>query len=56
MFICVLFQVLRYLLPASGLQKQDDAGESGSDAQWLLDHPHIHLLFTHHAKLERHRH
>lgn len=53
---CVLFQVLCYLLPATGLQAQDDPGPSGSDAQWLLGHPHIHLLPTHHAKLERHRH
>lgn len=54
--VCVLFQVLRDLLPAAGLQTQDDPGESGSNAQQLLAHPHIYLLLTHHAKLERHRH
>lgn len=54
--VCVLFQVLRYLLPAAGLQTQDDPGQSGSDAQRLLAHSHFHLLPSHHAKLERHRH
>lgn len=54
--VCVSLQVLRYLLPAAGLQTQDDPAQSGGDAQWLLAHPDIHLLSTHHAKLERHRH
>lgn len=54
--LCVLFQVLRNLLPAAGLQAQDDPRQSGGDAQRLLAHPHFHLLPTHHAKLERHRH
>lgn len=52
----VLFQVLRYLLPAAGLQTQDDPNQSSSDAQRLLAYPSIHLLLTHHAKLERDRH
>lgn len=56
MCVSVLFQVLRYLLPATGLQTQDDPSPSGSDAQRLLAHPYVHLLPTHHAKLERHRH
>lgn len=54
--VCVPLQVLRHLLPAAGLQAQDDPRQSGSDAQRLLAHPHFHLLPTHHAKLERHRH
>ncbi len=54
--VCVFFQVLRNLLPAAGLQTQDDSGQSRSDARWLLAHPHIHLLSTHHAKLERNWH
>lgn len=52
--VCVLFQILCYLLPAARLQTQDDPSESGSHAQRVLDHPHIHLLPTHHAKLECH--
>lgn len=53
---CLLLQVLRYLLPAAGLQTQDDTNQSGGDAQWLLAHSHFHLLSTHHAKLEHHWH
>lgn len=53
---CLLLQVLRYLLPAAGLQTQDDTNQSGGHAQWLLAHPHFHLLSTHHAKLEHHWH
>ena len=55
-YVFVLFQVLRNLLPTTGLQTQDDPNQSGSDAQRLLVHPLIHLLLTHHAKLERDRH
>lgn len=54
--VCVWLQVLRHLLPAAGLQTQDDPGQSGGDAQRLLAHPYIHLLPSHHAKLEHHRH
>lgn len=53
---CLLLQVLRYLLPAAGLQTQDDTNQSGGDAQWMLAHPPFHLLSTHHAKLEHHWH
>lgn len=52
----VSLQVLRYLLPASGLPEQNDAHASGFNDGWLLGHSHVHLLPAHHAGLEQHRH
>ncbi|XP_061643194.1 uncharacterized protein htr4 isoform X2 [Phyllopteryx taeniolatus] len=49
-------QVLRHLLPASGVPQQDDAHARGADDRRLLGDPHLHLLPAHHARMERHRH
>lgn len=48
----VCLQVLRYLLPASGLSEQNDAHASGSNDRWLLGYSHLHLISAHHAGLE----
>lgn len=51
-----VLQVLRDLLPASGLPEQNDANASVSDDRRLLGHSHLHLIPAHHAGLEQHRH
>ena len=52
----VCLQVLRYLLPASGVPEQNDTHASGSDDWRLLGYSHIHLFPAHHAGLEQHWH
>lgn len=55
-YLSHVWQVLCNLLPAAGLQEQDDTCESVFDAWGVLGYPLVHLLSPHHAELECHWH
>lgn len=55
-FLFVFSKILRYLLPAFGLQEQNDPTENNIDAWGMLDYPNFYILPTNYARMEQHRH